>query len=669
MSADVDLADLAAFYGIFDHFRDLDGVMRPTNPETQRALLRANGLAVATAAETREVLTGLHAAEKARPVPSEINVVCDTEYRLACKGPLDWHVLGEGSDEVLAEGRADAQIDLPPLPMGVHELKVTQAGNRSTCVVIAAPSRTPSLREVAQVERVWGVVAALYGLRSPRNRGLGDFEDLGRLGETLGPFGANFLGINPVHALGWGARDVISPYSPTHRGFLNTLHLALDGLAANPEPASPARCENDLIDYAAHGQEHRAALRAAYASFQTGARVSDLESLQNFTRDGGDALLNFARFESLSTRFGQDWRCWPEGLQSPEGVGVAEMSDGVDFHIWLQWLADRQLQDAHRRAQDSGMALGLYLDLAVGARLDGAEAWAAAGTLARGVSLGAPPDHLSPAGQNWQLAAYAPRKLAAAGYAPVRQVLRQAMRHCGVLRIDHALGLNRSYWIPDDGSPGGYIRQPFQSLMGIIAIEAHRAGTLVVGEDLGLVPEGFRDTMAAQGYYGYSVLQYEKAADGGFRDARDMRAQSMACFGTHDTPTIAGFWSGQDIGWWHKLGWIDDTGRRDARKRRAREKADLLGKPETALKDHDAADLREAVHRNLAEGAAALVAVQLDDLLGVQEAQNLPGTVDEHPNWRRKSPLDIADLAGHETIRKTAQMMADTGRGELKTEI
>ncbi|WP_300014071.1 4-alpha-glucanotransferase [uncultured Roseobacter sp.] len=666
MTADRSLAALASFCGVFDRFLDLEGVMRPTSPDTQRALLRANGLDVGSEVAVRDTLAALQAEQEERLIPQEIVVTCDTPNVLRCEGTVDWHLTLEETTRPFAQGKCDGEIALPPLPAGVHHLHIQSGKLRQTTTVIAAPARTPSLQESARQERCWGVVAPLYGLQSRRNAGLGDFEDLAQLAEGLGAQGAGFLGINPVHALGWAAQDTISPYSPSHRGFLNTAHIALDRLPGLSDGAPPSNEDGPLIDYAAHSQTHRAALRTAFNQFQQSASDAEKEALTRFTQEGGAALEAFALFEDLSTRLGQDWRHWPEEKRTPEAARASGSASDASFHLWLQWVADHQLQEAQRRAQEEGMALGLYLDLAVGARLDGAEAWAAADTLAQGVSLGAPPDHLSPAGQNWQLAAYAPLKLAARNYQPLRQVLRQVLRHCGVLRLDHALGLNRSYWIPEDGSPGGYIRQPFQSLMALIAIEAQRAGVVIVGEDLGLVPDGFRDTMAAKGFYGYTVLQYEKTKAGRFRKAQDLRPQSLTCFGTHDTPTIRGFWTGCDIEWWHRLDWIDDAGQGKAQEERKAEKADLLGVPDAQLTQRDARDLRDKVHCDLAQGPAALVAVQLDDVLGVEEAQNLPGTIDAHPNWRRKIPVDVQEIATQDVMKKTAQIMANAGRSGLK---
>lgn len=656
------LVELGRICGIYPNFINLEGETCPTNPETLRALIRANGLAIGTDHELFETLGDLRTETAQRALPLDIVVPCDEIATIDCAHPTQWHIVLEGSETVFVEGKCEGQIHLPAFPAGVHDLHVRWGKTSQQSNVIAAPARAPSLHDVAGRTRTWGIVAPLYGLRSDSNRGLGNFEDLARLGEMLGARGVGFLGINPVHALGWSDEATISPYSPTHRGFLNTNHISIDQIPHVSASAASKGDTSGLIDYDVFGRQHRAALRAAFVEFKSMASKATIADLHDFTQTGGSALNDFALFESLTEKMGSDWQNWPEHLRSPAKARTSNPTVDIEFHIWLQWLATRQLAEAQRRSKTSGMALGLYLDLAVGARLDGAEAWGAGDTLATGVSLGAPPDQLSPAGQNWQLAAYAPRKLAAQKYQPLRQVLRQAMRNCGVLRIDHALGLNRSYWIPENGAPGGYIRQPFQSLMAIIAIEAQRAETVIVGEDLGLVPDGFRDTMTSKGLYSYTVVQYEKTDSGTFRKARDLRTQSLACFGTHDTPTVKGFWEADDIGWWHRLGWIDATGKAEAEEQRGAEKAALMGVKVSELHSFDSSDLADRVHGDLAHGPTALVAVQLDDVIGVKEAQNLPGTIDEHPNWRRKLPVSVSELAQNRNLLDIVDVMAQAGR-------
>ncbi len=249
-------------------------------------------------------------------------------------------------------------------------------------------------------------------------------------------------------------------------------------------------------------------------------------------------------------------------------------------------------------------------------------------------------------------------KLIEGRYAALRRVIAETMRHAGILRIDHVLGLNRSFWVPDDGSPGGYIRQPFESLLAVVAIEAERAGTVVVGEDLGLVPEGFRDAINQRGFYSYSVLQYERDDDGEFRTPGALQPKSLACFGTHDTPTVKGFWQGRDIDWWHRLGWISEAEALAARAEREVDKAGLMaaaGKSTGPAQTDPTRDL----HAALAASPVAMVALQLDDLLGEVEAQNLPGTVQEHPNWQRRTRTSLDEIGHAAGLDRVSRLMAD----------
>jgi 4-alpha-glucanotransferase len=356
-------------------------------------------------------------------------------------------------------------------------------------------------------------------------------------------------------------------------------------------------------------------------------------------------LQDFARFEPLSEIHGTQWHDWPTDPDTPP-------EDRHDFHMWLQWVAAVQLTDAQARSKAAGMPLGLYLDLAVGSRRDGAESWCEQAAVAQGVSIGAQPDHLSPEWQNGNLTAFAPRKLKELRSRPLRAILAQTIRHADIIRIDHVLGLNRSYWIPNDGSPGGYIRQPFESLIAIIKIEAERFNCAVVGEDRGLVPDGFRDTMRSHGFYGYSVLQYEKDDQGAFQKTNDIPVQVLSYFATHHTPTLRGYETRQNIHWCEKLAWIDALAADALRQERAAE----VG----AFRRNT--DFQARINGLLAQSNASLVNVQLDDILVVEDAQNLPGTIEQHPNWQRKHDRQLKNLPAHERLRATAQLMNDAGR-------
>lgn len=666
MTADTLLADLAALAGILTDFHDLQGQQRITTPDTQRALLAANGIAARTEAEVRESLATHLARTHDRWFPEEIIIDSNRAQQLGFGLGATWHLRSDDSETDrqtdgetnCAEGQAGDAIALPALTSGVYEMTAHVAGRTETIRVIAAPPRLPSLETLTGRSRIWGLNLALYGLRSARNCGLGDFTDLGDAARAAARHGAAFVGINPVHNMGF-CDDAISPYSPSHRGYLNASHIAPDAIAglagsgraaallAEAAPDFAALRTSWDVQYGPHKARHNALLDALFAAFTADAPDHIRAGFESFVQAGGAQLASFARFEALSELHGPDWRDWRQ-TQDPA-------PERIWFHLWLQWVADAQLHAAQDAARDAGMPLGLYLDLAVGPRRGGAESWCEQDTIARDVSIGAPPDHLSPGGQNWDLAAFSPHRLRAHNYRPLRRILANIMRRAGMVRIDHVLGLNRSFWLPDDGNPGGYIRQPFEALLALIRIEAERHGTLVVGEDLGLVPAGFRDTMRGCGFYGYSVLQYERDGQGRFRDAHNDAAQVLSCFATHDTPTIRGFEIGRDIDWWHRLGWIDDAAATQARADRTRDVADLTDRA-------PAADFTTGIHTLLAQSPAGLVTTQLDDILRHEETQNLPGTIDEHPNWRRKYAVPVDDLASDARLCAVGQVMADAGR-------
>ena len=678
MNATDALNELATRYGILPNYNDLGGQSRATSPDTQRALLRANGLDVATDAMIFEVLDDVSRREAERWFPEEIIIQSTTACALDFGLGTTWSVLCTETGDCLAQGRADDRIELPALRAGVYDLIAATPERCETITVIVAPPRAPLIDDLTPTDRLWGVNAALYGLRGGNH--VGNFEDLAEFGEVLSQAGAGFFGVNPLHALGAMAHEVISPYSPSSRSALNTSHIALDqipGLRAssnfseNSRPAAPSDSSIGDIDYPAHKAAHGAALEARYAEFCANADAAAKNDFAKFEPITEKRRADFSIFEAISEFAGPDWRGWPAELRTADGAALRQVvetkPDRINFHRWLQWVANKQLAGTQSRLLQSGMPLGLYLDLAVGARRGGAESWCEADSVAAGVSVGAPPDHLSPAGQNWDLAAFAPRRLKAQKYKAFRRILRAAMRHAGVLRIDHVLGLNRSFWIPDDGSPGGYISQPMEALTAIIRIEAERANTMIIGEDLGLVPEGFREQMRGQGFYGYSVLQYEKIGPGAFRHPNDYEPQILACFGTHDTPTLRGFRSGRDIDWWRKLDWISEDAAAQALIDRQADVKAVAALGRNADDENTPSDRQFScsVHGALAQCPSALVSVQLDDILFNTEAQNLPGTIDQHPNWRRAYATTPEELLTDPHLKSISDWMRDAGRAPI----
>jgi len=524
-------------------------------------------------------------------------------------------------------------------------------------------------------QRAWGLTVQAYALRSPRNWGIGDFEDLAQLTEIAAGFGADFIGVSPLHALFMADPSRLSPYSPSSRDLLNPLLIAPDrvpGYAQLPERAAfeaelPALRKTELIDYAGVHRVKMRALEALFAHFVTNANAEAKAAFESFCREHGKMLEAHALFEALSERFVAEgrnaaWVTWPEDYQDSNNIAVRDFARAakhrIAFHTWLQWIAETQLANARERAKAAGMRIGLYLDLAVGISPDGSRSWLDGPAIARRARIGCPPDPFSAAGQDWGLVPFSPVGLAEERYEPFRSVLRSNMHHGGALRIDHAMGLQRLYWIPEGNTAtdGAYVAYPFRELLEGIVEESCISETIVIGEDLGTVPPGFTDTMVRTGLLSYQVFYFSER-DGTWMPPHAYRREAMVCASTHDLPTLKGWWVGRDIDWRVKTGQATKTETVKQRQDRLRDRGRLLA----ALVDATAlapaanqADAKEmtdeilvAVHRFLARTPCRLLAVQLDDALGLVEQANLPGTVDEHPNWRRKAPVSLEALGQH----------------------
>lgn len=643
--SDDTLRQLAQDFGIHLGYDAWDGTYQASSPQTLKALLRALRIEVDNDSAINDALRAREAQRTARTLPVEQVTLAGDSFEIALSRPCEWHVLDEEGIEVQA-GRDENHLSLKPLPVGYFTLVARHPHGSEEVLLLSRPAHAPTVAEVTGLQKGWGVSGAIYALQSRSNGGLGNYSDLGQAMSALGQTGAMYFGVNPIHALGWAATETISPYSPSHRGFLSIDHIATKtrlGLALH----------GSLIDYADFRARHRPALQADFDQFQRSAPAGKRAEFETFCRAEGHELTRFSMFETTSETHGSDFRNWPTHLQQVDGTAPSSRDK---FHSWLQWEANTQIEAAQTAALDSGMALGLYLDLAVGARPGGAEVWMNQDLIAQGVSIGAPPDQLSPAGQSWTLAAYAPNKLSENRYEPLRTLLRKLMRQAGIIRIDHVLGLMRSFWVPEDGSPGGYISQPFDALLAVVAIEAWTNRCCVVGEDLGLVPGGFRKRLNASGLYSYAVWQFEGTGGGGLRSAQDLHPFSMACFGTHDTPTIRGFWRGRDIEWWRKVGWVSKDqaeklhGNRAIQRNALRKHCSI---PPSASLD----DVCHAVHRELGNSPAELVTLQLDDLLGSEQAQNLPGTIDEHPNWRRATSVTVQGFSALDGVTEIQNSM------------
>jgi 4-alpha-glucanotransferase len=524
--------------------------------------------------------------------------------------------------------------------------------------------------------RVWGITCQLYGLRSERNWGIGDFEDLARLAEIVGARGGDFLGVNPLHALYPADPERCSPYSPSSRRFLNVLYIAPD---IEPEfdhiepPRLDALRHSALVAYDEVARTKFAALQAMFEVFRADAPQDRRSAFDAFVKRGAEALVRHCLFEALHEHHASEpWWEWPQGLHRADSDAVAQVrtdhAERVEFFMWLQWLADRQLGQAQARARAAGMRIGLYLDMAVGVAPDGAMAWADPGLMVGGAHIGAPPDQFNAQGQDWGLIPQRPTALIERQLEPFRDDLRASMHHAGAVRLDHAMALQRLFWVPA-GAPateGTYVRYPLAGMLGAIAEESRHYRTVVVGEALGTVPKGFWPLLADKKLQSYRVLFFERRSDGGFRRPRSWPRQALGCVSTHDLPTLAGWWTGRDIEWRHKVGFISLQDAAAEHRGRAEQRQALwdalvsqaLMPAGTAPRRIDAEAIL-AVHRYVAMSPVRLMGVQLEDAVGEVEQANLPGASEPHPNWRRKISVALEGLAEHPLFHSLCTQMID----------
>ncbi|MFF9123255.1 4-alpha-glucanotransferase [Streptomyces sp. NPDC014889] len=571
-----------------------------------------------------------------------------------------------GADRTDRTDRTDAAAPLPP---GVHRLTATAPDGRTgQAHLIAAPPRLPT-----PAARSYGLLVQLYSVLSHRSWGMGDLGDLTELSGWAGrALGAGFVQVNPLHAAVPGPPADPSPYRPSSRRFPDPVHLRVEDvpefayagdrerLRSVLERAGRLRAsvldEGALIDRDAVWELKREALelvrrvplgpgrRAAYA---------------DFLAEQGQALEDHATWYALAEVHGSDWSRWPEGLRDPRSTETARaraaLRDRVDFHSWLAWLTDAQLTGAQRTAREAGMGTGIVHDLAVGVHPGGADAWAQRDHFAAGMSVGAPPDAFNARGQDWGLPPWRPDRLAASGYAPFRQLLRALFRYAGALRIDHVMGLFRLWWIPQGLPPteGTYVRYDAEAMLAVLVLEASRAGAVVIGEDLGTVEPGVRETLDRRGVLGTSVLWFERDWEGSGRPLppERWRADCLATATTHDLPSTAARLTGEHVALRHRLGLLT----RPLEEERAEAAADTnewlallaeLGLWRAtdggggAVPEEEAGI--QAVHRFLLRTPARMIGLWLPDTVGDRRPQNLPGTWDQYPNWR----LPVADAEG-----------------------
>jgi len=572
-----------------------------------------------------------------------------TELSHAATFPLRWKIVA--GLKVIAVGEThDRVIGWPAdLPVGSYRLHLTDASSftEEAPLIVASPSAFDG-----DFDRCWLLAVQLYGVRSTRNWGIGDFTDLAGLIELAGHLGADGVGLNPLHALFDDRPADCSPYSPNSRLFLNALYIDVEklpefqrGIFATSSKDIARLRASDTVDYIGVAELKWRALRLAFEAFKAGANNARRQDFEKFRAERAPLLSRFACFEVLRHKFNKPWWEWPEEWRKPDDVKFARLRAGTDaaeieFVEFVQWTADRQLQSCRDLAARRGMKVRLYLDVAVGVQADGFDAWNEQVAISRHLAVGAPPDSLNTSGQNWGLAGFNAAGLEIKSFEPYRDMLRASMRYAGAIRLDHVLGLKRLYLVPHGfaADNGVYVQMPFEALLAATALESVAHRCVVIGEDLGTVPEGFRDQIADWGIWSYLVMMFERDDGGSFRNIDHYLTNALVTFNTHDLSTYAGWRSFSDLALKRSLG-IDPGESDDARWHALALLTDVLR--HHGIDRHDL----NAVVGFLARTRSRLLAISLEDLLGVIDQPNIPGTVNEHPNWRQRLPLAIDEIA------------------------
>lgn len=530
----------------------------------------------------------------------------------------------------------------------------------------------------------WGISVQLYELRSQRNCGIGDFADLSDFCRIAGEAGADFVGVNPLHALFLAEPDRRSPFSPSNRLFLNPLYIAVDEVpgyegGAERDQAAAALRAGDHIDYVAVTEHKIAILRELWQVWQAAEPDQpdySRSAFSSFRDEGGSRLSGHALFEALSAAMvrqghGSGWRDWPEPFRDSGGPEVRRFAEEnaaeIEFHIWLQWVAQSQLEQAAEAATQAGLRIGLYLDFAVGEAPDGSATWSDPELCVPGMSVGAPPDMFTANGQDWGLSPPSPIAMKRSGFEAFRRGNEALMRDAGALRIDHAMGLWQLFFVPDGRSPadGAYVRYPVEDLLSSLTQQSKGHGAIVIGEDLGHVPPGFRDVMQAARILSYRIMYFEKDGER-FIPANAYPHLALACLSTHDMPTLAGWWQGDDIALRLQHGLVEPEDAQAQSAERERDRTALLAllREERLIEAQEAnapdlpEDLAIAAHRFIARTGSMLACVRLSDLTGEILQTNLPGTVDGHPNWQLRSSVAIEDLQKTRLFRLITETMA-----------
>ncbi len=729
MTVENPLKALAEKTGIAPEWKDIWGKTHPVPDESLKTLLAAMGYVEESDDGWWNAARRFDEASASRLLPPVCVIRQKAQpFRIRLNVPEEWHdarlawtLRRESGQEThgeinLAELENTGVVQvgdrhihrfewsLPAeVPIGYHELHVGQTGqgHRTSMRLVVAPERCYLPSAIERGHRIWGPSLQLYALRSHRNWGIGDFTDLANMVDWSADLGGGIIGVSPLHYLFPENPAHSSPYSPSSRYFLNVLFLDVEAVPDFHEsekartlvlsPDFQARLgtlrQDALVDYPAVMAMKWPVLEMLYQAFRQNHLVQQTDRARDFygfLQYGGDQLQKLALFQALQERFQKEdplmwgWPAWPEAYQDPGSDAVREFAEAneerVQFYLYLQWEADRQLSLAGRRAYERRLPVGLFMDVAVGVDRAGAEVWANRSLYVTDVSVGSPPDDFSPQGQNWGLPAVNPRRLYEDGYRMFSGLLARNMRHAGAIRLDHIMRLMRLFWIPNDALPesGTYVHYRLHDLMGVLALESHRNRCMVVGEDLGTVPDAVRNAMKDWGIFSSRVFFFEKNDEGEYQPPQAYPADAAVAVSTHDLPTLSGFWQSQDINLRTELDLYPDPAlQKEQIRTRLMERMGILSALEREGIDYEGKstdpaafpyitpDLCGAVHRYLARTPSRLLLVRLEDALDQLEPVNVPGTTSEYPNWRRRLPVAIEDLVHDDRLLQLAGILRE----------
>ncbi|MBT2534385.1 4-alpha-glucanotransferase [Arthrobacter sp. ISL-48] len=677
------LQRLADAYGVGTTFQGWDGLPHSVAEETLIKVLAALGvaahtnqlieaaLAEAELAPWRRMLPPAVVVQEGEPAQVPVHVRDGATARLSVELEA-----GTGPDQRLEATQQDvwvppqdvdgiptgrATFALPQgLPLGWHTLHAESEGISAHGTLVVVPARLTTAQPLEE-RRGWGLATQLYSVRSKRSWGIGDFADLADLATLSGARGADYILVNPLHAAEPVPPVQPSPYSPSTRRFFNPLYIRVEDIPELAYLKPRRRATVDKLVEQVQGLNrngerldrnsvYAAKLQALELLYHAKRSPTRQAAFEHFCRISGSGLDDFALWSAIREDLAPEDPLWTDpdcALGSAEAESLREkLADRIGFHRWLQWICDEQLENAQQAARRAGMRLGVVHDLAVGVDLSSADAWTLRGVLAPGISVGAPPDMYNQLGQDWNQPPWHPGRLAEAGYAPFRNMLSTVLRHAGGIRVDHVLGLFRLWWVPTGNSPrdGAYVRYDHEALIGILALEAQRAGAVVIGEDLGTFEPWVRDYLAARGILGTSILWFENDGDSPLPPER-YRTQALASVNTHDLPPTAGYLAGDHVALRSRLGLLERS-EEDEREGHMATLEKMMGllRERGLLPDGAGAALDElgseertieALHRLLAQSPSVLLGVALVDAVGERRVQNQPGTTEAlYPNWQ-----------------------------------